>query len=350
MASKPCLPVSRRRKRLGSDDVDFGDITTMDAAEYLRRVVHQSQQLPNVLTSPAAPGCSSKTKAKAHLRRHVPIEGSAASLSYLLSDRTMLLPPPTEAHLPCCTSEWVDQTLSNFSQLRLYLDQLGKRKNTTERNQPVPPLKDQTGWHIFCLGQQEARGNVGAYFAQDPDDDSNDDDGDDHDDEDKTELKDHTILADNPTEAAAAAANEEKQGEEVEEAWRHNLPENGYAPTTLLMLQLDQVMIRRVLAHLVHYIQEGWHPSSPQRTLWLYALLARLEKPVHRNEAAILYALLQALTLVRASTRHDERQALARLNTLIVITGLYFEQGGGFQHVMQPTTATSIHNTMSNGS
>jgi gem associated protein 2 len=326
----------------------------MDATEYLSRVVQQSKQLPDVFTSPApapAPATSTKTK----IRRHqVPIEGSAASLSYLLSDRTALVPPPTDAH--ACASEWVDRTLSNFSQLRLYLDhQVANTATSTststaaERKLPVPPLKDQTGWHIFCLGEQEARGNVGAYFAHDNDDDDNDD-NDDNDDETatetETETKDNRMIADNST-------VEQGKEEEPEEPWRRNLPENGYAPTTSLMLQLDQVMTRRVLAHLVHYVQEGWYPCSVQRTLWLYALLARLEKPVHRNEAAVLYALLQALTQTRAATRSDDRPALARLNTIIVITGLYFEQGGGFQHVMQPATTNTNNNNnnnVSNGS
>ena len=84
---------------------------------------------------------------------------------------------------------------------------------------------------------------------------------------------------------------------------------------------------------------------TPARGRWLYALLARLEKPLHRETSASIrqlyrrccalrYALSQtssAISVDQAATTScslDEFQAqLGRLNMLISIAGSYFGQG-----------------------
>jgi len=73
---------------------------------------------------------------------------------------------------------------------------------------------------------------------------------------------------------------------------------------------------------------------TPQRSEWLYALLARLEKPIHRDDAAILFGLLKVLTLFRSKLKATDRNTLARLNTLIILIGIFFEQGGGVSRLM----------------
>lgn len=301
MAQQPCLPVSRRRKRKdGPEEVNFHDIQSMEATDYLSLVVNQANQLPEVFVS-TAPASSEGPKRTGH----IPIEGSAASLAYLTSDRTTVKPPPTVLHAPDGTA-WVDQTLDTFSRLRQYIDQCkehgvgGKQSNRVS----VPPLKDRPSWHIFFVGTEEARGNKGSYFDNGEDDDDDDDN--------------------------------KRQEEELEE-WEKSLPSGGYSPTISLLLQMDQVMIRRVLGHLVHYVREGWSAACPQRAAWIYALLARLERPIHRDDAAMLFGLLKTLTRARAenkATEKLERVDLAQLNVLIAIVGIYFEQGGGYANVM----------------
>jgi Survival motor neuron (SMN) interacting protein 1 (SIP1) len=97
---------------------------------------------------------------------------------------------------------------------------------------------------------------------------------------------------------------------------------------------------------------------TQSRTSWMYALLACLEKPLHRQEAACLYQLVKRLCLLRASMTlspppppltssttatmqqeyDQQRQELARCNVLITIIAMYFEQGG--ERVMQVTKHT----------
>jgi survival of motor neuron protein-interacting protein 1 len=264
----------------------------MDAMEYMAAVVQQANAMPDVFVAEAA-----STEEPQDRPVHVPIDGSAASLSYLVSEKTSIVSPPTAEYAPPSRA-WVDTTLSSFSELRSYLDRCHKEGvggKGTER-MAVPLLRDRSGWHVFCVGVNEAQGNAGSYF---------DDESDESDDD--------------------AACQ-----------WKQNVPPEGHYPSVRLLLQMDQVMIRRVLSHLAHYVQDGWSPSSKQRSTWFFALLARLERPIHRDDAATLYGLLKYLTLWRAKVDVSDinRNELARINTLIAVVGLYFEQGGGYSNVM----------------
>jgi survival of motor neuron protein-interacting protein 1 len=297
--SQPCLSVSRRRKRdkdKETKEVGFDDIQSIDADEYLARVVRQASNLPEF--SEAAEGEQDDEQRISKRRRHVPIDGSAASLAYLVSGRASLTPPPSDEYLPR-NRLWIEKTIANFAKLRIYLEKckdegIGGKK--TERI-PLPPMKDRPGWHTFCVGDAEAQGNAGSYFHDDDDDDDNDD----PDDSSEEEIPD----------------------------WQKGIPPNGHIPSTRLVLQLDQVLVRIVLSHLCHYVSEGWSPLAPQRAAWIYALLAKLEQPIHRDDAAILFSLLKKLTQVRATLKADERTKIASLNVLIVLVGVYFEQGDG---------------------
>jgi survival of motor neuron protein-interacting protein 1 len=260
--------------------------------------VQQASALPDIFVAESR---TAEAEGQQDHKDHVPIDGSAASLSYLISKRTAIIPPPTAKHSPP-SQEWVDVTLTNFSELRSYLDRCdeqGVGGKGTERT-PVPSLRDRSAWHVFCVGLDEARGNTGCYFDEGEGCDAKNDD-------------------DSPV-------------------WTKNLPPEGYSPSVRLLLQMDQIMVRRVLSHLAYYIQDGWSAGSKQRSEWLYALLARLDRPIHRDDAATLYGLLKDLTVTRANLTISEtnQEELARLNVLIAIIGLFFEQGNGYSNIMVP--------------
>jgi len=99
--SQPCLPVPRRRKRdddKDSKEVGFDDIQSIDADEYLARVVRQASNLPEFVE--AAGEEQEDEQGIAKRRRHIPIDGSAASLAYLVSRRASLTRPPSDEYLP----------------------------------------------------------------------------------------------------------------------------------------------------------------------------------------------------------------------------------------------------------
>ena len=305
--SQPCLPVSRRQKRYKNGKqkrltIDFSSLATMDASEYLAMVSEQANNMPEVFIAPDSPTNESPKGIKRRRHPNAAIDGSAASLSYLVSSRASLTPPPTKAHLPQ-NSSWMNKTISNFERLRHYLEHCeanGIGSKMTNRL-PVPAMKDRSGWHVFCVGEDEACGNVGSYY-------------DDHADDDKDSTENAT----------------EKNVADQVPNWRESVPNGGHPPLIPLVLQMDQVMVRRVLSHLSHYVMEGYSPVSSQRSAWIYALLARLERPIHRDDAAVLFGLLKELTRVRAALEvvNKDRADLAVLDTLIVLIAIYFEQGG----------------------
>jgi len=304
--AQPCLPVPRRRKRDQSDGgniQEFNEIDTMDAMEYIAAVAKQAECLPDVFVASAPESSPLKPKEE----REEYFDGSKASLSYLLSPHTMTIAAPSRNHLPQSGKKWVDSTLTSFSNLRMYIEkcfEMGIGSKETMERIPCPPMKDRSGWHIFCLGEQEAMGNVGGYFDDEMEENDLEGNEMEEDDVDNTE-----------------SGND----------WVSHVPQGGHETSVRILAQMDQVMTRRILSHHVHYMEEGW-VLSKKRTAWIYALLARIERPLHRDDAAMMHDLLKECTKRRA-TCHCEEQ-LAMLNTLISIVGIYFEQGGGYQALM----------------
>ena len=345
--SQPCLATSNRRKRhefLNDDEksqqqnntkkkkdgFDVDDIESMDANDYLIRVKLESKGIPDIVVATSNQSSNNEkvdtqndtTSRESSVSQsyHVPIDGSAASVLYLLSRHASLTPPPSLQHLPLTidVNEWTKSIILNFESLRGYLERCkaqgvgGKQTNRI----PLPTMKDRASWHIFCVGIDEASGNTEGYYGEEYDRE-----GDNEQKQDK-KIEQYSLL----------------EEEEQQPPWRINLPTDGYEPKVRLLLQMDQVMIRRVLSHLTHYVHLGWSIRTGRRAEWIYALLARLEKPVHRDDAAVLFSLLKDLTLARSKidlNRKDaNRKDLAKLNALIVLIGVYFEQGGCSNRVM----------------
>jgi survival of motor neuron protein-interacting protein 1 len=336
---KPSLPVPKRKsdnnkKRHRRDEpISFGDIALLDASTYLSRVSQQASELPDIFEAASTISTSTQTVAdktshgivvvnkKKKYEEDPTVIGSAASALYLVSHRTSLRPPPSDRHVPIHGRRWVDAVLADFSKLREYLENCGCSKDRIRRIL-VPPMKDRVGWHVFCVGLDDASGNPGGYFDDDNNNNAEDDGGYDN-------NGDSGVSDEIPT-------------------WRLNLPPNGQSPTVSLILQLDQVMVRRVLSHLIHYVIDGDFPVTGKRGLWLYALLARLDRPIHRDDAVVLYSLLKKLTCLREQIPLSTDNAVAEgvgnearaieniacINTIIAIVGIYFEQGGGYAAVM----------------
>ena len=323
--------------------------------------------------------------------KEAPINGSMATVQVLLSKRMEIYPPPSVRHLPpndvsnsdlvfsedcnelaakselaeavsvnkddnkelppinssstTTTKAWISTTISNFSNLRTNLErEHAKIKQSSSNNInlirkiAVPKMKDRASWHIFCLGKDEAYGNVGGYYEEV---DGNNGDVD----------KD------------AAAQKQQQHLPTATSSYNPNLiPSHGYKPTTSLLLQFDQVLTRKLFHHHVQYLCEWKCSLTKQRALWIYALLGNMEKPWHREECCGVRKVLREccdrrwrlvlppstdigeVTLgstgngkdgkEKAAATTDTTKAatscweeLALLNTLIAITGIYYEQG-----------------------
>lgn len=302
-----CLPTSRRRKRPSGTfpnnesrenqkPMDISALATMDASEYLACVRQQADALPDVFVS-------EKDKCDTFMKGHKysdAIDGSAAARDYLLSDRLEILPPPSSRHTPDpkhLKESWKESTMCNFSSLRVYLNVCHQElRNIVKERVKVPKSKDVYAWHVFCLGK-EGRDEMESKM---------------------TETQMSTLSYD----ATAVEIDLELS--------QFNIPPEGHEPTTQLMSQFDQIIIRRLLSHHTKYISAGCTMSS-QRMKWVYAILARLEKPLHRDEASILTELLRVLCRARASvelnaTDEQNDEVVKGINILILLIGVYFEQ------------------------
>ena len=377
-------PNNRRKRGRSSEDNDkrnkhnslnesttLDDLSTMDASTYLTWVKQQADCLPNVFVATAdksgqvkdsdeSPLSNSKEEtlktktAKAtHTEEEEPIHGSMATLQVLLSKRMDILPPPSARHLPTNHNSWVATTISNFSKLRSYLEQESASKKMHNRKIAVPRMKDRSAWHLFCLGRDEAYGNVGGYYEDDDEVEEVQEEENANNAADENENggghEKKTSPADNETTKPSSSSTTPSSYDPS------NVPPNGYPPSTSLLLQFDQVLTRRLFHHHVHYLCEYKLPLTPNRTKWIYALLARMEKPWHREECCAVRSVLREccarryeLFLPPASPisasasggKTDDKphpaaneveseawEQLAHLNTLIAITGIYYEQG-----------------------
>ena len=389
-----------------NESTTIEDLQTIDASAYLAWVNSQAGALPSVFvaneqqTDEQSKTTAMKESSIDACHQEEPIDGSAATLQILLSKRMDILPPPTIHHIPptSCnasifhinssessaeddvadpseattdgtnnTNNWLTTTISSFSKLRSYLEtQDALRKQNTSNNNvddndhshsirkiAVPKMKDRSGWHVFCLGREEAFGNKGGYFEDvdsehDKSADIDDIDNVDDEDEQSSKVNDDIKVKSEDDDASASATNTPLTYNEEQ------VPPSGYTPTTSLLLQLDQVLTRVLFHHHVHYLCEWKFPFSHQRAAWIYALLARMNKPWHRDECCAVRRVLREccsrryeLSLPTTSssssgttttkegnnynTTNEENdkkwEQLAMLNTLIAVTGLYYEQG-----------------------
>ena len=201
-----------------------------EATAYLRHVREQARSLPDV--------SEAHSVALPNKKPRLEIPGKVSRLSV-----SRFLPQTAETTSTIrLSSAWIQQTLENFRQLATYLQKCrshgvgGKESNRI----PVPAMKDRDGWRTFLSGRSQ-----------------------------------HTTIRE-----------DEEETTDVPAPWQTHLPPSGYRPTVSLLLQMDQVMVRRVLSHCsIH--------ETP--SCWIYALLASLDRPIHRDDACVLYQLVQSM-------------------------------------------------------
>lgn len=332
----------------------FANVEAMSATEYLSMVSEQAKMMPMVFlsqqkieedlaadTPTAEIQVSSGSKRNRHDNSYVlPIDGSAASIAYLFSNRSILQTTvPSPRYLPQeGITLFATTTLGKFRQLRKYLDEchaqgIGSKQSQQPQTikgqrQPVPPMKCRKSWYAFCCGEDSEK-------------------------EGKSEKKEEET--ETGTETADSSNNKQPPQD-----WKTNLPKDGFAPSIQLVLQMDQVMVRRVLSHLANClftnnnnINITTNTATTKLLEWIYVLLARLEKPLHREDAAVLFGLLKELCRARSQLNLDASSAtsitekgvlpensvsasflLRPLNVLIILVGVFFEQGGGVDAVM----------------
>ena len=139
------------------------------------------------------------------------------------------------------------------------------------------------------------------------------------------------------------------RAESVPADWKNG--GHGTPPLLRLLLQFDQVLTQRVLSHQINWLQaeteqwkegegEGATPGSHQdpalartRHLWIYALLANLSEPLHRDTYAEIRRLYIACVRLGQALHGAEFPSkgahLASLGVSLLITGKFYHQAPG---------------------
>eukprot|EP00981_Chlorochromonas_danica_P011217 scaffold3817_cov177-Ochromonas_danica.AAC.5 len=270
-----------------------GDISKMDANQYLAWVRSQASRLPNIFRAEARIAAQERIS-------HVSVVEDI---------------PPCPAPLQPDPS-WEREVVAAFSDLRAHLEEVSSRG--VERLIAVPVMKDCLGWLRFCLGEDET---ISQY---------------------KAEVVRHILKEECEEEEDGEEGNDCEEEEEEEDATPTPTPssttswtgQTGHSPSLQLILQLDQVLAQRVLLYLIDYLPTSSAKLSDLCGQWLYALLSRLEKPLHRDVVAALRTLYRwlctrrlALHTATETAALADGEEVARLNLLAVLVGYYFGQG-----------------------
>lgn len=322
---EPCLPVEFVQF---DETVEItGDVSQMSAEQYLSWVRSQSSRLPSVFRATNV------------------IASASPQTAYMPTINSVSLCPVE--YLP--SRDWERETLHQFSELRLALYNKSLVEASKERRIAVPQLKDRNAWLAFCLGDEAQVAFESSAVIVDSTTSSE-----------KSVNKRKRELAvglgiemveleeGEEEENAEEIGNEAADMDVVEpdddnddmdmDIETPNLPSytswtglRGVEPSTALILQFDQVLAQRLFTFLVQYFSKKSFSSKCSE--WIYALLARLEKPLHRDVVATIRQLFRRCCELRNELKTNSElfdTHLASLNLLIAITGYYFGQGENF--------------------
>lgn len=99
---------------------------------------------------------------------------------------------------------------------------------------------------------------------------------------------------------------------------------SGTPPMLPIILSLNQFMVETLLEYNVQWLEET--SFSQQRGQWLYALLAKLEKPLKPEMCSLIRTLARLCSTFRANLASAEDPLLPQLNLFICLVGRYFDQ------------------------
>jgi hypothetical protein len=352
------------------DKARVGDLDDMSAEEWMSYVRYEAAQLPSVSRADMDP-------------RHC------------VGKQTPYM-PVIEAVSQChpdalASREWEEAVLKNFACLIANIEEMSALATYQERRVAVPPMKDQHSWHIFSFGpeatkeaEKEERGS-GTHLDMDIEGVAVGDnptsklkggvkEGADTPDDLAALLQQRreqlstaiplTLSAAPAASVLAAAAASSSSSSSsssscrVQQGSTHaacptvdlSVP---HSPSLRLVLQFDQCMCQTLLRHHVGWLQT--RALSKERAAWLYALLARLEEPLHQDTEASIRSLYRRCCHLRAMSFPPsssflllpaeftatatgrgmgalavEAGGLAALNLIVAICGDHFRQGEAY--------------------
>nr|CCA21951.1 conserved hypothetical protein [Albugo laibachii Nc14] len=179
-------------------------------------------------------------------------------------------------HLP--SEQWKSYLLAEFAEVRQLIKRwqaIRSQEINTEERAQVPRQSDEAGWMRF-------------FYGRDLD------------------------------------AQEDATMEIDEESSADNTEYNGSPPYLRLALQFDQILTRKLLMYQVEWLETL--QLTKEHALWIFALLARLDRPTSADVSAIIRQLLRRCWKLRNELNGEDDTHLKCLNAIICISGEYFGQ------------------------
>lgn len=289
------------------DDEEETDQPPTDGMEYLRMVIKERRRVPATVTAEIHP---EKLKAATTTLCGKNEPGFGRNKA-----------PVPEAWCP--SLRWQNQQVADFSDVR---QKLGKHRilirssGQLPEDPKLPGKSNEMLWCIFCFGSkmwQEVKA------AKD------------------TEADMESVASEPPSEGAEGEeeeeeANEAKKEEEEDEETRKKLDtimeecSEGTPPSVSLLVSLPIHVVESVLEFQVSWLKlVGWRPDFGA---WLFALLARIEKPLNPDLGSVLRDLALYCSHQRhrlaGDTARDEKteEQVAAFNLFICLVAKYFGQ------------------------
>ncbi|TNM95658.1 hypothetical protein fugu_016741 [Takifugu bimaculatus] len=173
---------------------------------------------------------------------------------------------------------WQQQQVCNFSDMRQRItkNRIHWRNQTLDENVTMPKVTDEDGWRRFCLGETV-----------------------------------HLETSSCHTEAETGPGIDYNKV--------------GFPPFLTIVSRLNQTTVLTVLEILIGWFEE--HAFVPQLGLWMYSLLACLEKPLLPEAHSSIRQLARRCAQLRSTLESEMDETLPALNLLIcLVARLYFEQ------------------------
>ncbi|KAI8469388.1 MAG: survival motor neuron interacting protein 1-domain-containing protein [Monoraphidium minutum] len=283
----------------------------VDAEEYIRRVRHEAARCPRVVRADIdVDALAAQQERRMEERRQHKLRGQAAGggggggggadgsggggsggRHHPLSAAGGPLLEGGSAGLAAApgwavpSGAWVRQLVADFQALRRQVAEAYESGElASERRLPGP--NDAQGWDRLCFG----RGTGGEDGGGD----------------------------------GGGGGGGAGEGEEAVPGSEITFLSPAIVPT---LMALDQVGVAALFSRHAQQLLDGSPPRLPlARAQWLFALAARLDKPLTPELAAALRGLLRHCAALRGRVEAAEDPLLARLNVLIAVAGAYFGQ------------------------
>ncbi|XP_059084525.1 gem-associated protein 2-like [Tigriopus californicus] len=262
-----------------SDDADSSlsdtdvNVEAMDGIQFLRRAQKEAKKLPHVVVASNIEELRTKS-------------GQAMQPQFV-SRRKTDLPPK---YLP--NSDWQRKQVADFSDIRTKVS----RHFAWLRTQPLdlhpekinlPSNSDEKGWALFCFGSAFWSELVQAKIA----------DGESEIEEDPLEQPQQTIVS-------------------------------GQSPLTTVFFYLKPRILTAVIEYVASWC-ELLGGLRPEMALWVYSLLANLEKPLHPDIGSAIRTIAISASQERHKLANENRglEEISPLTLIICIVSKYFSQG-----------------------